>query len=122
MNVRALIVDDEPLARRSVMRFLKNHSEVVIIGECGDGESAVKTIRAENPDLVLLDIQMPEMDGFEVVRQIGPERMPATIFVTAYDHYALRAFDFERSRLFAQARGKEPIRKSPPPRQATHCG
>jgi two-component system LytT family response regulator len=94
MNVRALIVDDEPLARRSVIRFLKDHSEVVIVGECSDGGAAVKTIRAENPDLVLLDIQMPEMDGFEVARQIGPERMPATIFVTAYDHYALRAFDF----------------------------
>jgi two-component system, LytTR family, response regulator len=93
MKVRALLVDDEPLARRSVSRFLKNDPEVVIIGECGDGATAVKTIRSENPDLVLLDIQMPEMDGFEVVRQIGPERMPATIFVTAYDRYALRAFD-----------------------------
>jgi len=93
MSLRALVVDDEPLARRSVIRFLKNHSEVEIIGECGDGGSAVKSIRAENPDLVLLDIQMPEMDGFEVVRQIGRERMPATIFVTAYEDYALRAFD-----------------------------
>jgi len=93
MNVRALIVDDEPLARRSILRLLKDHLDVVVIGECGDGGTAVKTLRAEKPDLVLLDIQMPEMDGFEVVRQIGPEKMPATIFITAYDRYALRAFD-----------------------------
>jgi len=93
MNLRTLIVDDEPLARRSVGRFLKNDAEVQVVGECGDGETAVNAIRAEKPDLVFLDIQMPEMDGFEVVRQVGAERMPATIFVTAYDRYALRAFD-----------------------------
>ncbi len=93
MTLRALIVDDEPLARRRVCRFLKNDPEVMVAGECGDGETAVNTIRAGKPDLVFLDIQMPEMDGFEVVRQVGPERMPATIFVTAYDRYALRAFD-----------------------------
>jgi two-component system LytT family response regulator len=93
MMVRALIVDDEPLARRSVWRFLESDPDVVVVGECGDGASAVATIRAEKPDLVLLDIQMPEMDGFEVVRQIGTEPIPAWIFVTAYDRYALRAFD-----------------------------
>jgi two-component system LytT family response regulator len=93
MTVRALIVDDEPLARRSVRRFLENDPEVAVVGECGDGASAVATICSEKPDLVLLDIQMPEMDGFEVVRQIGTEPIPAWIFVTAYDRYALRAFD-----------------------------
>jgi len=81
------------LARRCVGRFLKNDPEVMVVAECGDGETAVNSIRAGKPDLVFLDIEMPEMDGFEVVRQVSPERMPATIFVTAYDRYALRAFD-----------------------------
>ena len=93
MTVRALIVDDEPLARRSIRRFLNRASGMEIIGQCGDGESAVDAIRSEKPDLVFLDVQMPEMTGFDVIRQIGPEAMPVTIFVTAYDKYAVRAFE-----------------------------
>jgi two-component system LytT family response regulator len=93
VGIRALIVDDEPLARRSVRRFLRNHADIQVSGECGDGQSAVKSILSERPDLVFLDVQMPEMDGFAVVERVGPERMPVTIFVTAYDRYALRAFD-----------------------------
>jgi two-component system, LytTR family, response regulator len=93
MRIRALIVDDEPLARQSIRRFLANHVDIRIAGECGDGRSAVAAILAERPELVFLDVQMPEMDGFEVVNQVGIERMPATIFVTAYDQYAARAFD-----------------------------
>src|SRR5205814_6616545 len=93
MKIRALIVDDEPLARRSIGRFLKSDLEVQVVAECGDGESAVKTILAEKPGLVFLDVQMPEVDGFEVVRQVGADKMPVTILVTAYDRYALRAFD-----------------------------
>ena len=93
MKIRTLIVDDEPLARRMVSRLLKNDPQVEVLGECGDGESAVSRILHDNPDLVFLDVQMPEMDGFEVVRQVGAGKMPTTIFVTAYDQYALRAFD-----------------------------
>jgi two-component system LytT family response regulator len=93
MSMRALLVDDEPLARQSVRRFLKNHADIQVIGECGDGRSAVPAILDHRPDLVFLDVQMPEMNGFEVVNRIGAEQMPATIFVTAYDQYALRAFD-----------------------------
>ena len=93
MSIRALVIDDEPLARRTVRRFLKNHPDMEVAGECGDGESAVNWILREDPDLVFLDVQMPEMDGFEVVRHVGTARMPATIFVTAYDRYALKAFD-----------------------------
>jgi len=95
MNVRALVVDDEPLARQSVRRFLKTHADIDVIAECGDGRSAVSAILGSRPDLVFLDIQMPEMDGFEVVSRIGIEQMPATIFVTAYDQHALRAFEVE---------------------------
>jgi len=93
MKIRALIVDDEPLARRALLRLLKNDLDIEFVGECGDGGGAVSAILDKKPDLVLLDVQMPEMDGFEVVRRIGPDRMPALIFVTAYDRYALRAFE-----------------------------
>lgn len=93
MSIRALIVDDEPLARRSVRRLLGKNSGVDIVGECGDGESAVQAIRETKPDLVFLDVQMPEMDGFHVLSEIGPDAMPVTIFVTAHDRYALLAFE-----------------------------
>jgi two-component system, LytTR family, response regulator len=93
MTIRSIIVDDEPLARRSILRFLANDIEVDVEAECGDGESAVAAIVCNKPDLVFLDVQMPEMDGFAVIRRVGVEAMPVTIFVTAYDRYALRAFD-----------------------------
>jgi len=93
MSLRALIVDDEPLARQSIRRALRHHADIEVVGAAGDGQSAVDLILARRPDLVFLDVQMPEMDGFEVVGRIGAGRMPATIFVTAYDQYALRAFD-----------------------------
>jgi two-component system, LytTR family, response regulator len=93
VSIRLLIIDDEPLARRSVRRFLKSDPSVEVIGECGDGQSAVAAIRSSQPDLVFLDVQMPEMDGFEVLGRVGLERLAAVIFVTAYDRYALRAFD-----------------------------
>jgi two-component system LytT family response regulator len=93
MKIRALIVDDEPLGRRGVLRFLKNDPGVEVVAQCGDGQSAVDLILGSNPDLVFLDIQMPEMDGFEVLRRVGPQKMPVTVFVTAYDRYAVRAFD-----------------------------
>jgi two-component system LytT family response regulator len=93
MSIRVLVVDDEPLARRAIRRFLSKHAGVNVIGECGDGESAVCLIREKKPDLVFLDIQMPEMDGFHVLSEVGADEMPVTIFVTGYDRYALRAFD-----------------------------
>jgi two-component system LytT family response regulator len=92
-RLRVLIVDDEPLARAHLRSLLEGRNDVRVIGECGDGETAVERILAESPDLVLLDIQMPERDGFEVIRQIGTERMPTTIFVTAFDQHALAAFE-----------------------------
>jgi two-component system LytT family response regulator len=91
--IRVLIVDDEPVARRRIRRLLREERDVEIVGEAGDGTSALATIRSLAPDLVFLDVQMPEMDGFDVVQALGAERMPVCIFVTAFDRYALRAFD-----------------------------
>jgi two-component system LytT family response regulator len=92
--VRALIVDDEPLARRGLAVMLRRFKDIDIVGECGDGRSAVDRILERSPDVVFLDIQMPGMDGFEVLRALPKENMPAVIFLTAYDQHVLRAFDF----------------------------
>jgi len=86
-------VDDEPLAREGVRMLLANDPEVVAVHECADGRAAVSAIIETKPDLVFLDVQMPEMCGFEVLKAVGADRMPNTIFVTAYDKYALRAFE-----------------------------
>jgi two-component system LytT family response regulator len=88
-----LIVDDEPLARQNIRLLLKEYSEVELIGECGSGAEAIRSIRKERPDLLFLDIQMPEMNGFEVLERISTERIPAIIFVTAFDQYAIKAFE-----------------------------
>lgn len=92
-KIRTVIVDDEPLARRGIVAQLKAEADIEIIAECGNGRDAVAILEAEKPDLVFLDVQMPELDGFGVLEAIRLERLPAVIFVTAYDKYALRAFD-----------------------------
>jgi two-component system LytT family response regulator len=91
--IRVLIVDDEPIARRGILARLRDEADLEVIGECGDGAAAIDAITALAPDLVFLDIQMPEVGGFDVVEAIGIARMPAVVFVTAYDEHALRAFD-----------------------------
>ncbi len=91
--VRTLIVDDEPLARAHLRTLLRERGDIDVIGESGDGRSAIDQIRRLTPDMVLLDIQMPELDGLEVIREIGPTKMPAVVFVTAYDEHALAAFE-----------------------------
>jgi two-component system LytT family response regulator len=93
-KIRVLIVDDEPLARKRIKRMLSGDPEVEVIGDCASGQQALAMIREGVPDLVFLDIQMPEMDGFSVLEALAPERLPLIIFVTAYDQYALRAFEF----------------------------
>ncbi len=90
---RVLIVDDEPLARAHLRELLAGDEGVTVVGECAHGRTAIAAIRSEKPDVVLLDIQMPEVDGFGVVRAIGAEQMPAVVFVTASDAHAVRAFD-----------------------------
>lgn len=91
--LRALIVDDEPLARRGLEIRLESHADVEIVGECGDGASAIEALRRYRPDLMFLDVQMPGMDGFQTLRSIPAVEMPLVVFVTAYDHYAIRAFE-----------------------------
>lgn len=91
--MRALIVDDEPLARRGVAVRLQKCRDVEIVGECGDGAAAVESILALSPDVVFLDVQMPGMDGFAVLRALPKEDLPAVIFLTAYEQHAVRAFD-----------------------------
>ncbi|HJQ38217.1 MAG TPA: LytTR family DNA-binding domain-containing protein [Thermoanaerobaculia bacterium] len=91
--IRALIADDEPLARERVRELLLQRSDVTIAGEARDGEEAVRLIHDTAPDLVLLDVQMPEMDGFEVLASLGNEKPPAIVFITAFDEYAVRAFE-----------------------------
>jgi two-component system LytT family response regulator len=92
-TLRVLIVDDETVARRRIRRLLATEGDVVIVGECEDGASALSAIAAEKPDVAFLDVQMPELDGFDVVRSIAPTELPAIVFVTAFDQYALQAFD-----------------------------
>ena len=93
VRIRAVVVDDEPLARSSLMVLLRRDPAAEIVGECGSGAEALETIRAVRPDLVFLDVQMPECDGFDVLELLGGDLPPVVIFVTAYDQYALRAFE-----------------------------
>jgi two-component system LytT family response regulator len=92
-SIRVLIVDDEPIARKGIRRLLDEAPDVEIVGECGDGAEAASAIRKQSPDLVFLDVQMPELDGFGMLEKLGVEAGPEIIFVTAYDEYTLRAFD-----------------------------
>lgn len=93
MTVRVLVVDDEPAARTGMSRLVATTAGFAVVGEAGDGETAVALIASLRPDLVLLDIAMPGCDGFEVIRKVGAQHMPAVIFVTAHDEWALRAFE-----------------------------
>ena len=93
MSMRAVIVDDEPLARTNIRILLARNPEIEVAGESGSGAEAIEQIRAMQPDLIFLDVQMPEYDGFDVLEILGSKAPPAVIFVTAYDEYALRAFE-----------------------------
>lgn len=92
-KIRALVVDDEPLARSNVLLLLRKDAEIEIIGECASALEGLEQIRKLHPDLVFLDVRMPEYDGFDVLEMLGRDAPPAIIFVTAYDQYALKAFD-----------------------------
>ena len=94
-SLRVLVVDDEPLAREKLRTLLEKQSDVEVIGECANGSEAVFAIEENSPDLVFLDVQMPEMDGFDVLEAVSPPQLPVVVFVTAYDQYALRAFEVQ---------------------------
>jgi two-component system LytT family response regulator len=91
--LRVIVVDDEPLARTGVADLVRMDPALEVVAECADGRSALEAIKRLRPDLVLLDVQMPELDGFEVLRRLDPKHLPAVIFITAYDEFAVRAFD-----------------------------
>lgn len=92
-KIRAVVVDDEPLARSNLKVLLGRDPDVELVSECGSGAEALKEIRKKRPELVFLDVQMPEVDGFDVLEQLGADMPPALVFVTAYDQYALQAFE-----------------------------
>jgi two-component system LytT family response regulator len=93
MTYRALVIDDEPLARRGIVSRLRPYPQFEVVGECDNGEDALGAISEHHPDLIFLDVQMPEMDGFEMLENLPREERPVVIFLTAFDQYALRAFD-----------------------------
>jgi two-component system LytT family response regulator len=88
-----VVVDDEAPARRKVLRFLKDHADASVVGEAATGHEAIEVIRSTSPDLVFLDVQLPDMDGFDVLRELEGNPMPRIVFATAYDQYAIQAFD-----------------------------
>jgi two-component system, LytTR family, response regulator len=112
MKIRILIVDDEPLAREKLVELLADEPEIEILGECGDGLQAVSAIESQRPDLVLLDVQMPELDGFGVLEAVGEREMPVVIFITAYDQYALRAFEAHALDYLLKPFDRERLRKA----------
>src|SRR5688572_16028371 len=121
-DIRAVVVDDEPMSRAGVQKLLRTDPDIEIVGEAGNGRDAVALIQRVDPDLVLLDIQMPELNGFEVLSAIGSQNAPVIVFITAYDQFALKAFEVraldyllkpfedERFRLVLQ-RAKDEVRR-----------
>lgn len=95
MEIRTLIVDDEPLARKTIGDLLRSDAEISVVGECGSGTEAIEAVKTLRPALLFLDVQMPGCDGFDVIEQLGGDAPRAVIFVTAYDQYALKAFEVQ---------------------------
>jgi two-component system LytT family response regulator len=112
MTLRALIVDDEPLARRRIRSLLAAEADVSVAGECASGDEAVAALRARRADLVFLDVQMPGRGAFDVIREVGPERMPAVVFVTAYERYAIDAFEVHAVDYLLKPFGAERFREA----------
>jgi len=133
MKIRTVIVEDEPLARERLRALLDADPEIEVIAECGDGRDAVDRIRELSPELVFLDIQLPELDGFGVLAELGSERVPAIVFVTAYDKFALKAFEvhaldyllkpFDRARFAAALqRAKDQLGRAATPNELSSAG
>ena len=130
MRIRTLVVDDEPPARNRLRKLLAQEPDVDIIGECDNGSEAIARIRQEQPDVVFLDLHMPQCSGFEVVRALPSESLPAIVFVTAHDQHAVEAFEveatdyllkpFTRARLQAAVRRVRQRLEAPAPTRASH--
>ena len=116
MKIRTLIVDDEPLARERIRSLLAQEPDIEVVEECGEGNEAVKAVRKFGPDLMFLDVQMPGMNGFEVLANLDGVRIPLVIFVTAYDQHALKAFEVHALdyllKPFKQARFRETVQRA----------
>jgi two-component system, LytTR family, response regulator len=116
MKIRAIIVDDEPLAREGIRTFLADEADVEIIGECADGASAVRAVESRRPDLLFLDVQMPRLNGFDVLEALEPDLTPLVIFTTAHDEHAIRAFEVSALdyllKPFKQARFKATLQRA----------
>lgn len=115
-RIRTLIVDDEPLARERIRTLLRDEADVEVVGECADGQAAVAAVKKHSPDLLFLDVQMPGLGGFDVLRGLGKDRMPMVIFVTAYDQHALKAFEVHALdyllKPFKQTRFKQTVQRA----------
>jgi two-component system LytT family response regulator len=112
MKIRVLIVDDEPLARQRLQRILRSEEDLELLTPCADGRAAVAAVLEQRPDLLLLDVQMPAMNGFEVLAAVGARQMPAVIFVTAHDRFALQAFEAEALDYLLKPFGAERVHKA----------
>jgi two-component system, LytTR family, response regulator len=116
MKIRAIIVDDERLAREGIKNFLVEEPEIEVVAECADGASAVRAVERHRPDLLFLDVQMPRLNGFDVLEAIPPELMPLVIFTTAHDEHAIRAFEINALdyllKPFKQARFKTALKRA----------
>lgn len=115
MSIRVVLVDDESLARSRLRKFLALEADVEIVGECANGPEAVGCIRAQQPDVVFLDMHMPQLDGLQVIRALPPESLPAVVFVTAHDEHAVEAFDVQATdyllKPYTRARLQEAVRR-----------
>lgn len=110
MTLRVLIVDDEPLARQRLQRLLRSEPDLTLLPACADGRSAVAAVREHRPDLMFLDVQMPEMNGFDVLAELGAKHLPVVVFVTAYDKFAQRAFEAQALDYLLKPFGVERVR------------
>lgn len=115
VKIKTLIVDDEPLARERIRTLLAKEPDIEIVGECADGDEALAAMKKHTTDLLFLDVQMPEMDGFELLSRLGKDALPVVIFVTAYDRHALKAFEVHALdyllKPFKQSRFKEAVQR-----------
>ena len=111
-KIRTVVVDDEPMARVRLLTLLQPETDIEVIAECADGVEAVAAVQQHAPDLVFLDVQMPGLNGFDVIQQVGAERMPIVIFVSAYDEYALKAFEVHAIDYLLKPFGRDRFQKT----------